>query len=249
MFPFIISQGPWCLLYLWLRMRKSCPSRITTSNCDQEWCQSAALTTTLLSYYGTGQWTLISSGFSASSLSCTALYWQHYWITYCRKSTRYFFHPNYFDVIWKIIETKSSKLKFISYGCCCQLISHNCILFYDTLCPHSVRYSVLLTFYLTLCYSASSETAAVKWGVKSGVYDKTVPATTSQILRSSMCGKPANSTGWRDLGLTHTALLTGMSSLGGSPIYYIFGDTNTNNFSEEMVFNVPTPRGKELAHR
>jgi hypothetical protein len=100
-----------------------------------------------------------------------------------------------------------------------------------------------------LLYSASSETAAVKWGVKSGIYDRTVLATTSQISRSDMCGKPANSTGWRDLGLTHTALLTGMSALGGSPIYYIFGDTDTNNFSEEMVFHVPTPRGKELAHR
>ena len=89
----------------------------------------------------------------------------------------------------------------------------------------------------------------VKWGVKSGSYDKITKATTDRISRSSMCGKPANSTGWRDLGLTHTAILTGMSALGGSPIYYVFGDSDTNDFSKEMVFHVPTPRGKELSHR
>ena len=89
----------------------------------------------------------------------------------------------------------------------------------------------------------------VKWGVKSGAYDTTVQATTDSISRSSMCGKPANSTGWRDLGLTHTAILTGMAGLGGSPVYYKFGDSVTNDFSEEMIFHVPTPKGKELAHR
>lgn len=97
--------------------------------------------------------------------------------------------------------------------------------------------------------AASPDSNVVKWGVKSGTYDTTIKATSSNITKNEMRGAPANSIGWRDLGVTHTAILTGMAALGGSPIYYIFGDSDTNNFSEEMIFHVPTPRGKELSHR
>lgn len=108
---------------------------------------------------------------------------------------------------------------------------------------------------LTTQYSKfpSTDDVMVKWGVTSGVYDTTVKSTSSYITKGDMRGAPANSTGWRDLGVTHTAILTGMAALGGTPIYYIFGDFGQSDdmslISEEMIFHVPTPKGKELAHR
>ena len=109
-------------------------------------------------------------------------------------------------------------------------------------------------FDLTTQYSDSTtyDSDVVKWGVKSGVYDTIVKSTRSKISSKQMRGAPANSTGWRDLGVTHTAILTGMTGLGGTPIYYIFGETDSSDMSgmsEEMIFHVPTPKGKELAHR
>jgi hypothetical protein len=69
------------------------------------------------------------------------------------------------------------------------------------------------------------------------------------MYRSEMCGGVANSTGWRDMGFIHTALLKGMVQLGGSKIYYVFGDEETNHYSRETVFYPPVPRGVELSHR
>jgi hypothetical protein len=89
----------------------------------------------------------------------------------------------------------------------------------------------------------------LKWGVKPGVYTISVKAHTASINKSQMCGKPANSTGWRDLGLIHTALLEGMLALTGKPIYYIFGDSLTETYSEEIEFFVPASRGMALNHR
>lgn len=57
--------------------------------------------------------------------------------------------------------------------------------------------------------SAVSTTPTLFWGTSSGSYQNTVTATTSRVSKSQMCGAPANSTGWRDLGLIHQALLTG----------------------------------------
>lgn len=57
--------------------------------------------------------------------------------------------------------------------------------------------------------SAVSTTPTLFWGTSSGSYQNTVTATTSRVTKSQMCGAPANSTGWRDLGLIHQALLTG----------------------------------------
>ena len=59
-----------------------------------------------------------------------------------------------------------------------------------------------------------------------------------------MCGKPANSTGWRELGLIHTAILKDLTEYAGLPIYYTFGDADTNDYSEEMIFYVPSAKGQ-----
>lgn len=87
--------------------------------------------------------------------------------------------------------------------------------------------------------SATSHTPVVRWGTSSGVYTNTVSATTSHIDQSELCGSPANAAGWRDLGLIHTAPLTGMKALAGKSIYYSFGDQATDDFSKEVSFLVP----------
>lgn len=57
--------------------------------------------------------------------------------------------------------------------------------------------------------SATSTTPTVRWGTASGQLDRVVQATTKTISKSEVCGSPANTTGYRDLGLIHTAALSG----------------------------------------
>lgn len=92
--------------------------------------------------------------------------------------------------------------------------------------------------------SATSTLPQMQWGVSSGAYDRFVPAITTHINQSSMCGFPANTTGWRDMGLIHTATMTGMKALADSKIYYRFGDNATNDYSEEFVFLAPPLAGQ-----
>jgi len=70
-------------------------------------------------------------------------------------------------------------------------------------------------------------------------------ATKSTIPQSSMCGPPANTTGWRDLGQINWAKFTGMKSYeAGTKIFYRFGDSATNTWSKEHIFFVPPLAGK-----
>lgn len=59
----------------------------------------------------------------------------------------------------------------------------------------------------------------MKYGEASGVYTKMSMATTDKVSQDDMCGAPANTTGWHDLGLIHTATFDAATT-----IYYIFGD-------------------------
>jgi len=63
--------------------------------------------------------------------------------------------------------------------------------------------------FLLLWSSAYSIYPIVKWGTTSGNYDRVVNATTKKLLKSDLCGEPANSIGFRDLGLIHTASFFG----------------------------------------
>jgi hypothetical protein len=64
-----------------------------------------------------------------------------------------------------------------------------------------------------------------------------------------MCGSPANSTGWRDLGLIHTAPLEGMVALANQKVFYSFGDAATADYSKEYVLNVPPIAGTQPPSR
>ncbi len=69
-------------------------------------------------------------------------------------------------------------------------------------------------------------------GESTNDYVNVVKATTSRFTRSDLCGAPANTIGWRDPGLTHTASFVGMTALAGKKLYYKFGDAATDNYSK-----------------
>lgn len=87
--------------------------------------------------------------------------------------------------------------------------------------------------------SATSTDPILKWGINPGVYDHIINATTLTIDPNDLCGEPATTIGWRDLGLIHNAYFNGMIKLAEQKIYYIFGDQSTNDFSSEFILNVP----------
>jgi hypothetical protein len=95
--------------------------------------------------------------------------------------------------------------------------------------------------------SASSQSPTLRWGTTQGVYLHTVPASTRTISKESLCGGVATTVGWHDLGLIHTAYLTGIleHNLGSQRIHYVFGDAATSNFSPEVTFRVPPNAGMQ----
>eukprot|EP01035_Chromulina_nebulosa_P022753 gene22753-29460_t len=98
--------------------------------------------------------------------------------------------------------------------------------------------------------SNSSQKPQLQWGVKTGRYTTFIYGNSSHINRTSLCGGPANSTGWRDMGLIHTAAFIGMSTLtAGSFIYYRFGDNATADFSPERSLIIPALAGKQPSTR
>lgn len=97
--------------------------------------------------------------------------------------------------------------------------------------------------------SSTSKKPILMWGSESKKYQFTVSAKTSQITIDDVCGAPANTVGWRDLGLIHTAELVGMKTLANQKIYYSFGDLDTGDFSEEHVFFVPPLPGTQPPKR
>ena len=94
-------------------------------------------------------------------------------------------------------------------------------------------------------------------------------ATTSKVRREDLCGSPANSTGFHELGFIHSALfkgfklvhkihfenlfrvyffqnfIRGMKILARKKVFYQFGDERTNDMSAEKVFHVPTLPGEQ----
>ena len=97
--------------------------------------------------------------------------------------------------------------------------------------------------------SATSTEPVLRWGTASGEYTETTVAATSTIDRSEMCGAPANTIGWRDLGLIHTAAFKGMSAVESGRVYYMFGDEASDTWSREYVFFLPPAAGQQPPSR
>jgi hypothetical protein len=93
--------------------------------------------------------------------------------------------------------------------------------------------------------SATSESPTLVWGTAPGEYQTTVLASTSTVTKDSLCGGVANTTGWRETGLIHTAVMAGMKALANQKVYYIFGDENTKQYSKEFTFFVPPLAGTQ----
>lgn len=97
--------------------------------------------------------------------------------------------------------------------------------------------------------SYNSTQPQLRWGLQPNEYINTVNATTASITRESLCGSPANTTGWHQLGLIHTASFNNVDRLNTPMIYYIFGDADTSNFSDEIIFFVPPLAGYQPKNR
>ena len=103
---------------------------------------------------------------------------------------------------------------------------------------------------LNLLWSSdTSKAPTLKWGTAPGSHTRVVAATSKRISKDQMCGGTAASTGWRDMGLINTAPLAGMKDLGGTRIYYVFGDDATGLYSHEHSFQVPPQAGQQPPNR
>lgn len=71
--------------------------------------------------------------------------------------------------------------------------------------------------------TADATTPMVMYGTTNDSLARTVSATTKTYNASSMCGSPANSTGYIDPGMLHSALLSNLSY--NTRYYYQYGDT------------------------
>jgi len=85
----------------------------------------------------------------------------------------------------------------------------------------------------------------VKWGNQSNQYTAQQEATTFTYTESDMCGPPANSEGWKDPGLLHTAVMTNLEP--ARKYYYRFGNDDDSMWSEEYSFVAPPVVAKDTA--
>ena len=70
--------------------------------------------------------------------------------------------------------------------------------------------------------TADPTTPVVMYGTSASSLTRTASATTKTYNASSMCGSPANSTGYIDPGMLHTATLSNLSY--NTRYYYQYGD-------------------------
>lgn len=98
--------------------------------------------------------------------------------------------------------------------------------------------------YRIMWASEFSRRPILKFGSASGKYDNYEHALSAGIDKRSLCGAPANSSGWYDMGLTHTATLE-----AHGPVYYIVGDEELGVWSKEELFTPPPGRGKSPSTR
>lgn len=107
---------------------------------------------------------------------------------------------------------------------------------------------------VTVMWSANSSVApTLKWGlIKGGPYPNISTARIDRIRQDEVCGYPAYSFGWRDLGEIYLADMFGINQHANQRIYYIFGDEESATgtpFSPEHAFLVPPLPGTQPPDR
>jgi hypothetical protein len=101
----------------------------------------------------------------------------------------------------------------------------------------------------------SSRIPFLKWGLQSNSHHFISYAKTSKIEKNSLCGAPANSVGFHDLGTINTAIFNlsliedirrsiNTTERNDLKLYYIFGDSHSALQSKEFQFIVPPLPGQ-----
>ena len=89
--------------------------------------------------------------------------------------------------------------------------------------------------------SANASAPTLLWGTNPGELANAVPASTSHLAVTDVCGAPANTVGWRDMGALHTAVISPPAD--AAAVYYSFGGSGL--WSEEASFHpLPAPGGR-----
>jgi hypothetical protein len=115
----------------------------------------------------------------------------------------------------------------------------------EPLYPRIVADSSEFSTNLQLVWNSKKSTSPVLfWGLENSS-ENMVLASTDSIDKSELCGNPATSIGWRDVGQIHSAQFTNIFKYSGKKIHYKFGDLDTNNFSGEYEFKIPTYPGQK----
>ena len=84
--------------------------------------------------------------------------------------------------------------------------------------------------------TTNASTPVALWSLE-GQPSSKVAANTSTYTREQMCGGLAATIGWRDPGLIHTAVMTGLQA--GAQYSYAVGDAESNVFSASLSFFAP----------
>lgn len=96
--------------------------------------------------------------------------------------------------------------------------------------------------------SVTAPNPTLKWGTSEGSYPHSVVALTAQLPRAALCGPPATTTGFMDLGVTASAALTGLApAYTGQRIHYILTDSSGRT-STNFSFVVPQLPGDATAY-
>lgn len=75
-------------------------------------------------------------------------------------------------------------------------------------------------------------------------------AVADSIRQSDLCGFPANSIGWHDMGQINKANMTGMTGGSNQKIYYMFGDADTGTWTDKTwEFHIPPKAGEQPPSR
>ncbi|DBB10212.1 TPA: hypothetical protein ACH3X3_001785 [Trebouxia sp. C0006] len=94
--------------------------------------------------------------------------------------------------------------------------------------------------------TADVTTPVVMYGTTNGSLTTMVSATTKTYNASSMCGSPANSTGYIDPGMLHSALLSNLSY--NTRYYYQYGDMSLGMSSVYSFLTGPPVAASSTVH-
>lgn len=123
----------------------------------------------------------------------------------------------------------------------------NVVTFADYNKPFQVHLALTndLAFMKVMWVTLNASAPSVTWGQAGSEVSKTTSAVSATYTSDDLCGAPANSTGWRDPGLIHTAIIGPLEP--DTRYHYVVGDP-AYTWSEAFNFTSPpmTQRGRGI---